>query len=170
LVVEEARGEANVPAEQSSASETTRIPTPHVDPRRSADPAIPTAEGPSSAVGLIWRVRDRATFDALRRSGRRRREGPVTVVHLAEPWPSGHAAQPPQVAFAVGRKVGSAVVRNRVRRRLRAVMADLAGSSDSPLAPGAYLISVGPEVVSLSYVELKAIVNTALQRLEDRPS
>jgi ribonuclease P protein component len=169
-VVEEARGEANVPAEQSSASETTRIPSPHVDPRRSAGPAVQAAEGPPSVVGLIWRVRDRSTFDALRRSGRRRRAGPVTIVHLAALSGSDRPARPPQVAFAIGRKVGSAVVRNRVRRRLRAVMADLAGSPDSPVAPGTYLVSVGPEVVSLSYVELKAIVNTALQRLEDQPS
>ena len=36
---------------------------------------------------------------------------------------------PPRLACAVSRKVGSAVVRNRVRRRLRAAFEELAASS-----------------------------------------
>jgi ribonuclease P protein component len=53
--------------------------------------------------------------------------------------------------------VGSAVVRNRLRRRLRAILAD-AGT----MAPGAYLVAVGPEAVAFSHEELKATVRAAL--------
>jgi ribonuclease P protein component len=45
-------------------------------------------------------------------------------------------ATPPRVAFAVGRSVGSAPLRNRVRRRLRA----LARAHADELAPGWYLV------------------------------
>jgi ribonuclease P protein component len=51
--------------------------------------------------------------------------------------PEPDAATPPRVAFAVGRRVGPAVARNRVRRQLRAVVAELAPE----LRPGAYLVA-----------------------------
>ena len=83
-------------------------------------------------MAAVWRVRDRATFTALR-SGRRGHAGPVRVTWVPEP----DATSPPRVAFAVRRRVGSAVARNRVRRQLRAVVAELAPH----LAPGAYLVA-----------------------------
>lgn len=123
-----------------------------------------------------WRVRDRATFDRLRRSGLRARSGPLTVIWVP-PSPSlaggdvadgaagaGPVDSEPRVAFAIARRVGSAVVRNRVRRRLRAVLADLV------TAPGAYLVSVGPEAAHLSSSELRAAASEALATLAGRRS
>ena len=57
--------------------------------------------------------------DAFRRAVRSgRRAGSQTlVVHLATD--TGDAGAPARVGFVVGRAVGGAVVRNRVRRRLR---------------------------------------------------
>jgi ribonuclease P protein component len=86
----------------------------------------------STAVAPAWRIRDRATFAALR-DGRRGHAGPVRLTWVPEPG----STTPPRVAFAVGRRVGSAVERNRLRRQLRAVVADLAPD----LEPGAYLIA-----------------------------
>ena len=83
-------------------------------------------------MAAAWRIRDRATFAALRH-GRRGHAGPVRVTWVPEPA----GTTPPRVAFAVGRRVGSAVARNRVRRQLRAVVADLAPD----LAAGAYLVA-----------------------------
>lgn len=74
-----------------------------------------------------------------------------------------------RVAYAVGRRVGPAVVRNRVRRRLRAVMADLA-RSEHGVPAGTYLLGVQPEVVPLSYQELRSIVRAALERLGEQRS
>lgn len=85
----------------------------------------------TAAVAATRRVRDRAAFAALR-TGRRGHAGPVRVTWVAE---DGDA--PPAVAYAVGRRVGPAVARNRVRRQLRAAVADLAPD----LAPGTYLIA-----------------------------
>jgi ribonuclease P protein component len=53
-------------------------------------------------------------------------------------------ATPPRVAFAVGRSVGSAPLRNRVRRRLRA----LARAHAADLAPGWYLIGADASFAS----------------------
>ena len=51
------------------------------------------------------------------------------------------AAMPPRMAFSVGRPVGSAPVRNRIRRRLRAIARAQAGQ----LAPGWYLVGADAE-------------------------
>ncbi|HET6950226.1 MAG TPA: ribonuclease P protein component [Acidimicrobiales bacterium] len=95
---------------------------------------------------MIGRFGDRATFDSLRSDGRRARRGPMTVTYLAG---GDHA----RVAYAIGRKVGPAVVRNRLRRRLRAAVreVDRAGG----LAPGAYLISLRPDAAHASYGQLR---------------
>jgi ribonuclease P protein component len=96
-----------------------------------------------------WRVRDRASFAALRRSGARRRVGPLSVTRLD---PADGGSPVPAVAFAVGRAVGGAVERNRLRRRLRAVLAEV------DLTPGTYLVSAGPAASALSHQELRALV------------
>jgi len=105
----------------------------------------------------IWRIRDRATFVALRRSERRVRRGPITVT-----WAPGDPAEPPRVAYAIGRPVGGATERNRVRRRLREIVRNL----ERPLGPGAWLIGATPEVAKLSYGELKAVVAEAVGALD----
>jgi ribonuclease P protein component len=102
---------------------------------------------------VVWRIQDRATFEALRRNGRRSRRGHVTVTFVV----NGDESVP-RVAYAVGKRVGGAVVRNRLRRRLRAVVAETSGS----LPPGAYLVGAGPEAVSLRYEDLKAQVTAAM--------
>ncbi|MFN2608308.1 MAG: ribonuclease P protein component [Acidimicrobiales bacterium] len=96
---------------------------------------------------------DRATFGRLRRSGRRVRRGPVSVT-----WVEVDASEPTRVAYTVGRRVGTAVVRNTVRRRLRAAVA----SSADVLRPGPYLIGVGPEASRLPYRTLHTAVRDAL--------
>ena len=110
-------------------------------------------------MSALWRVRDRATFAELRRSGRRARSGPVTVT-----WLPGTPGEPPRLAFAIGTKVGSAVVRNRLRRRIRSILAEAAGS----LPPGTYLVGAGPGAVDLTYGDLRSTVLTAIAALPDR--
>ena len=85
------------------------------------------------------------------------RRGPITVT-----WAPGDPAEPPRVAYAIGKQVGGATVRNRVRRRLRAIVRD----NELPLGPGAWLIGAAPEVAKLSYGELKAAVAEAIGALD----
>src|SRR2546427_2295765 len=127
--------EAHVPAEQPKAQEAPRLPVPYAKPGRSGGAQGPTPARPYAPVGLIWRVRDRATFAVLARAERHAR-GPVTIRFVP-----GESEAPPRVAYAVG-GVGNAVVRNRLRRRLRAAVAGAAarprprGGGRGPAPPG----------------------------------
>lgn len=142
-------GEANLPAQKTQAHADARIPCPDVDPGRPGRDQGAPVEGPSSPHRLIWRISDRATFAALAGT-RRRRSGPLSLAYL-----SGEPALPPRVAYSVGRRVGPAVVRNRLRRRLRASVA----AHRDRLAPGgAYLISASPAAAGASFAQLDAAV------------
>ena len=105
----------------------------------------------------VWRIRDRRTFEDLRARGRRHRSGTVTVTALLV-----DDGRPPRVAFAIGKQVGPAVVRNTVRRRLRAIAAELA------LPSGAYLLAVTPGAATATYSDLKASVATAVDAVVER--
>jgi len=147
--------EANFPTQQPKEGQAARVPPPDVHSRRPGDPESTPVEGPRQAVGLIWRIDRRETFLALRK-GRRRRSGPLTIS-----WVPGDLAEPPRVAYSVGRRVGSAVVRNRVRRRLRVLIRE----SADMLAPGAYLVGAGPEAASLGFESLRSHLLQALESL-----
>ena len=99
----------------------------------------------------VWRVRDRATFAAFRRAGVRGRSGPLTVVFV----PASDST-PPRVAYAIGRDAGTAVLRNRLRRRLRAAMRELAAPA------GAYLVRAEPSAAALPFGELVVHVDAAV--------
>jgi ribonuclease P protein component len=92
---------------------------------------------------LIWRIRDRQSFRRLGAEGRRVRSGVLWCTFVPDPNLS-----PPRVAFALGRTLGPAVVRNRLRRRLRAVLA----AADLP--PGLYLVGARPDGAGRSSTEL----------------
>jgi ribonuclease P protein component len=77
------------------------------------------------------------------------------------------ADQPPSVAYAVGRPIGGAVIRNRVRRRLRALVAELARQGGLP--SGHYLIAARPGAADRSYAELGRDLRAALAGLTHRP-
>jgi ribonuclease P protein component len=62
-----------------------------------------------------------------------------------------------RVAYAVSRRVGGAVTRNRVRRRLRA-----AAAAAGPLRPGAYLVSADPAAFTMAYDALETEVARAM--------
>jgi ribonuclease P protein component len=84
-------------------------------------------------------------------------------------WAPGGEAEGARVAYAVGRAAGGAVVRNRVRRRLRSAVAEI----ESQLRPGAYLFGAGPEAATVPYPELKAAVSevvTAVTQAPGRPA
>ncbi len=136
--------EAHVPAEQPKAQEAPRLPVPHAKPGRSGGAQGPTPARPHAPVGLIWRVRDRATFAVLARAERHAR-GPVTIRFVP-----GESDVPPRVAYAVS-GTGNAVVRNRLRRRLRAAVA----RAEAELAAGgAYLVSARREALTMPFDSL----------------
>ncbi|MGA1345933.1 MAG: ribonuclease P protein component [Ilumatobacteraceae bacterium] len=84
---------------------------------------------------MIHRVRTRAEFDLIGRRGHRVRDDLLWCTHLHDP-----SILPPRVAFAIGRAHGPAVVRNRLRRRLRAAFRELAAAGLVPA--GTYLVGI----------------------------
>jgi ribonuclease P protein component len=68
------------------------------------------------------RVRRREDFTAAVRGGRRAATSGL-VVHVAMPSSVRPQTQPARVGFVIGRAVGSAVTRNRLRRQLRHLLA-----------------------------------------------
>jgi len=74
-------------------------------------------------------------FSRLVSEGRRVRRDDLSVRWIIE-----DEAGAPCVAYAIGRKVGSAVVRNRIRRRLRVLVE---GEAHRGLPNGWYLVGAG---------------------------
>jgi len=73
---------------------------------------------------------------------------------------SGAIEGPPQVAYAVSKRFGAAVQRNRMRRRLRSAIDLLSGQ----IPPGAYLVTTQPEALSMRFEELIHSLDDCLAR------
>jgi ribonuclease P protein component len=153
--------EAYLPAQRPKACQAARISSSHVRSGGPGGPEGPPPQGPSTSVGLIWSVRDRATFGALRRRGRRVNSGPIWVSYLRE-----DDGRPPRIAFAIGSKVGGAVVRNRLRRRLRAIVAEV-DRVPPGIPPGAYLIGARAGADQATFDELRSRMHHAIRQLRD---
>ena len=103
-------------------------------------------------------IRSRRTFADLRRPSGRGRQGPVSVSYVEHPdWDRS------EVAYAVSRKVGNAVQRNLLRRRMRAIMADRVVE----VPAGAFLVRSGPGGPALEFHELKVAMSRAIEKATD---
>ncbi len=100
---------------------------------------------------MIWRIRERSVFARLSQDGLRTRAGVLWCTFLPDP-----SASPPRVAFAIGRAVGPAVVRNQLRRRLRVLLASTA--STGALPSGWYLVGARPDAAARSWDQLNSDV------------
>lgn len=109
----------NFPAEEALPEEGARVPCPHVDPRRGPCPQAPPPQGAqashtrASAVKPKYRLRHSADFRAVR-AGRRGAGDEVLRVQV-----KANSVGHPRVGIAVTKHLAGAVMRNRLRRRLR---------------------------------------------------
>jgi ribonuclease P protein component len=101
---------------------------------------------------LIGRISDRRTFEQLARAGRSFRTRVLWCRYLSDP-----KATPLRVAFAVGRSYGRATERNRLRRRLRAIVSAEAARCD--VHSGWLLIGARPTAKEHTFDELSADVH-----------
>jgi ribonuclease P protein component len=69
-----------------------------------------------------------------------------------------------RIAFAIGRRLGTAVARNRLRRRVRALLVSRAGE----LPAGLYLVGARPAAMSAGFARLATDVDVLLDRLAAR--
>lgn len=91
-------------------------------------------------------------------TARRRAGTPLLVVHCAV---TSDPSRPARVGFVVSRAVGGSVVRNRVVRRLRALVA----SRMSSIAPSTDLVvRANPAAAKASFDELSQALDSALTR------
>jgi len=81
-------------------------------------------------------------------------------------WIDDHRPGPTRVAFAMSRKVGPAVVRNRLRRQLRELARRSAGTGTLP--PGVLLVSVTPAAATSTFVTLGRCWDDAVSGLAGR--
>ena len=162
--------ETDVPTQRAQARQNTRFPQADVDQGRTGGHQGPSGEGTPAPVGVtsdqrvqpgIGAVTSRQTFAELRSTSSRGRSGPLSVSFVAHPeW------RRTQVAYAVNRKVGNAVQRNLLRRRLRSILADR--SSDLPV--GAYVVRSSDGGPALKFEELKVAMSQALDKATSRSS
>lgn len=76
----------------------------------------------------------------------------------------GPPSEPPRVAYAVGRRAGGAVARNKIRRRLRAATRAHA----AVLEPGrAYLVGAAGSPTQTTYAALSDSLHAALRALRE---
>jgi ribonuclease P protein component len=107
------------------------------------------------------RLRRRADFTNVVRRGRRSAAS-LVVLHLLD----DSSATSPLVGFVVSRSVGQATVRNRVRRRLRAMLC----ARINRLPAGTRLVvRATPGAATARFDELAAALDVALDRLVPDP-
>lgn len=107
----------------------------------------------SAGVG-VERIRSQRTFDRFRTAGTTGASGPLRVKFVRQnTWSKA------EMAYALSKKLGGAVVRNRLRRRLRAIVS----TGDIGLFPGAYLVSAAPGATELSFDDLRLAMSQAVR-------
>lgn len=104
----------------------------------------------------------RFEFDRLRTEGTRVAYGSVWVRYLANPDKNTI-----QVGYALGLDVGAAVVRNKIRRRLRHVMHTLDQTNCEELRSGDYLIGLHRGTRNVRYTDLEDSVRKCLVILNE---
>lgn len=85
------------------------------------------------------------------------RADPLWCTYVLDP-----SCSSPQVAFAIGRPVGTAVVRNRLRRRLRALV------QSEQLPNGWFLLGARPGAGELTFEQLTGLMSSLSSKLAAR--
>ena len=107
------------------------------------------------------RLRHSADIGRVRQEGRR---WPHPLVVLFVDTQSAEVASPSRFAFAVGRHIGKATQRNRVKRRLREIVR-LCGAREAQIAPGYDCLFVARSgAATANYAELEEAVLQLLTR------
>lgn len=108
---------------------------------------------------MIGRIHERSVFARLRREGSFVRSGPLWCSVLLDPTLScAH------VAYALGRPLGSAVARNRLRRRMR----EIVSAQETTMEPGWYLFGADAPALNMTFAQLSTAVPALAERAVSR--
>lgn len=159
--------EADLSAVEPGAGTPPRFPQPHGDAGRPQGDSRPSRARPQGPVGLtgstgpagrLLTITKRRDFLAANRGRRAPMPGFVLLVH---PRDDGDVTM--RVGFTVTKKIGNAVVRNRMKRRLRALSRELLPTGG---VPGADHILIGREGgIERDYGKLRAELGKALAKV-----
>ena len=157
--------EADLPAQEAASRQGTRLPRPDEDHRGTPGVGRPPRSRPQEANGLttdrghnpprLVMLSKPEDFAALQGEGTVRSHS-LLVVRIRRT-----GLEETRFAMSTGRKLGGAVVRNRVRRRLREALRVMAPS----FQPGwDVLIIARPPVLAVDYKTLTASLHNLLRR------
>jgi ribonuclease P protein component len=149
--------EAHLPAEQPRPQAASRVPQPHGDGRRPQGAERPPSARPQEAQRLST-IKKRADFLAANSGLRASTPGFVLLVR-------DRKDDDPQmrVGFTVTKKIGGAVVRNRMKRRFRALAREVVPAKGFP---GADHVMIGRSTgIERDFGLLRTELATALDRL-----
>ena len=118
--------EAHLPAEQSRPRTQARVPAPHGDPGGTQDPQCAPRPRPGQAQRLVT-IRTRSDFLAANSGKRASTPGFILLVRKREDNDPAI-----RVGFTVTKKIGGAVVRNRMKRRFRALVREVVAAKGQP--------------------------------------
>jgi len=162
------QGEANIPTQAPPPVAPARVPGAHGDAGRAQGAQAPSGQGAVASdsgrvpVGRVERLRRRDDFRRCYRHGSKI-SGRWMVLHWLTASPERQGAR---VGFTVSRRVGKAVVRNRVKRRLREAWRRWIG--ELPVS-GDVVVAARPQAAEASYTELEAELGRLLRKAV-RPS
>jgi ribonuclease P protein component len=112
--------EEDIPAEQPAKKEKTWFPASDANPQRSQDPGLATEKRTQDPLGLMGRglprtrrLRKRADFQKIYRNGIQVVGRFVVLFAVSGPEAKN------RLGITASRKIGSAVTRNRCKRRIR---------------------------------------------------
>jgi ribonuclease P protein component len=153
--------EAHLPAEQSRAQAPARLPGPDGDRRRPQGPSRAPGAGPQDPLRLSSLTR-RADFLAANRGLRAPMPGFVLLVR-----PRGDGDTRIRLGITVTKKIGGAVVRNRMKRRFRVLARELLPVDG---IAGADHVLIGRQGgIERNFGLLKAELEKALRKVRGNP-
>lgn len=117
---------------------------------------------------MVDGIHGRAAFLAHRHPHGRAARGPLRATFVSVPAAGSGAGPAPgphhgpvAVGYVIPKRCGNAVTRNRLRRRLRAVVAEAASGTNS-LVAGSYVIRAEPAAVNLTHGQLQESLTAVL--------
>lgn len=150
--------EAHLPAEQSRPQAASRFPQPHGNQVGSSDPERTSLSRSQEAVRLT-RLKKRSDFLAANRGRRAPTKGFVLLVRDRK---DGNPEM--RYGLTVSRKVGGAVVRNRMKRRFRELCRAILPDQG---VPGADHVLIGRQSgIEREFAKLGEDLRDALNRIE----
>lgn len=116
-----------------------------------------------SGAKTMFTLKRRSEFQRVRGGGRW--STPAFLVEGKPRDPAGSTIRGPRFGFTVTKKLGGAVTRNRIRRRLKSAIDDVANDFSQPQFD--YVIVARMPALDRDYTLIKADLQLAFRRVHD---